>query len=128
MKVTLEKDYKNIYTLADIERAKMIIAAEKDDESTLEDWATYAANEALKNRSEYVREVLKATARTAKNFRIWNAYGCESGEMDVWIEATVETSEGFLKIGAYLSDIWQTGGTPYENFMYIERYSRQGRD
>lgn len=124
MKVTLEKNYKDHYTLGDIERAKAIIKAEKDDETSLEDWARYAAQETLRDVPGYVVEILKATATTAKNKRAWNLYGEDSGNMDIWIEATAETSEGFVKFGAYLSDIWQTGGTDYRNNMYIERYGR----
>lgn len=128
MKVTLEKDYRRCYTLEDLDHAKFIIAAEKEDDETAIGWAEYAVGESLRdddrNSFEYCIEVLKASAITAKNCRAWNLYGEETGDMDVWIEATAKTSMGFVEIGAYLSDIWQTGSTPYRNHMYIQYYKR----
>ena len=124
MKVRLEDNYKSIYTLDDLERAKAIIKSEKEDEETAKGWAVYAAGEALKDSGEVVRRVIEADARTAKNGRIWNEYGEGTGDMDVWIEALAETSEGFIQVGAYLSDIWQTGAKDYMTNMWVERYKR----
>lgn len=122
MKVTLEKDYRSFYTLEDLDRAKAVIAYEKEnDEETVKGWAEYAVREALKGTGDYYMEVLKAEAHTAKNRRAWNAYGENTGDMDVWIEATAETEKGFMKIGAYLSDIWNTGAEDYKNHMYIRK-------
>lgn len=120
MKVTLQKDYRKIYTLDDLGRAKAIIAYEKEnDEETPRGWAEYAIREAGENAIE----ILKATAETARNCRAWNQYGDGSADMDVWIEATAETESGFVKIGAYLSDIWQSGATPYKQHMFIKKAS-----
>ena len=124
MKVKLEKNYKDHYTLSDLERARFIINYEKEDEYTVKDWAEYALREALKGKFDWLREVLKAEARTAKNCRAWNLYSDDSADMDVWIDATAETSYGFIKVGAYLSDIWQTGATEYQDKMYI-RYFKE---
>ena len=129
MKVRLPKDYKSIFTLEQLEQAKLVIAAEKDDDETVKGWAGYAIREALKDEPDYLVDVLKADATVAGNCRIWNQYSVfpaesASGKMDVWIEATAETTEGFIKIGAYLSDIWQTGGTDYREHMYIQRYGK----
>ena len=131
MKVTLEKNYRKYYTLDDLDRARKVIAAEKEDESTVKEWAEMAIREALKNDDgiydDYIVEIFKAEAHTAKNHRAWNAYGyCDPEEantqdMDVWIEFAVETENGYIKGGAYLSDIWQTGGTDYRQHIYIRR-------
>lgn len=131
MKVTLEKDYRKYYTLDDLDRARKVIAAEKEDESTVKEWAEMAIREALKNddgiHDDYIVEIFKAEAHTAKNHRVWNAYGyCDPEEantqdMDVWIKFAAETTKGFIRGGAYLSDIWQTGGTDYRQHMYIRR-------
>lgn len=131
MKVTLEKDYRKYYTLDDLDRARKVIAAEKEDESTVKEWAEMAIHEALKNDDgiydDYIVEIFKAEAHTAKNHRVWNAYGyCDPEEantqdMDVWIKFAAETEKGYIKGGAYLSDIWQTGGTDYRQHMYIRR-------
>lgn len=124
MKVTLEKDYKDFYTVSDLERAKEIIKIEKDDLETPKGWAEYAVREALKGTDEFDRDVLEASARTAKNRKAWNCYYEGSYDMDVWITATARTSKGMIEIGAYLSDIWQSGAAPYKNNMYIQYYAK----
>lgn len=124
MKVTLEKDYRRFYTLEDLDRAKAVIACEKEDDETITGWAEYAAREGLKGINDYVEEVLKASAHTAKNCRAWNKYGIDSQDMDVWIEGIAKTGRGFIEFGAYLSDIWETGATEYKHRMYIQYYKR----
>ena len=124
MKVTLQKDYRKYYTLDDLDRAKMVIAAEKEDEETAIGWAEYAVNEALKNTHDYCRRILEVSARTAKNCRAYNAYGEGTEDMDVWIEGIAKTADGFLEFGAYLSDIWQHGAVEYKHHMYFCRYTK----
>lgn len=122
MKVTLEKDYRKYYTLEDLDRAKAVIKAEKEDDTyTAKEWAEYAAREALKGEKAFLVEVIRAEATTAKNCRVWNRYGDDSADMDVYIRFLAETSEGFIKGGACLSDIWQTGAVEYTKHMYIRR-------
>lgn len=131
MKVTLEKDYRKLYTLDDLDRARKVIAAEKETDCTPKEYAEMAIREALKNddgiADDWIVEIFKAEAHTAKNCRVWNAYGyCDPEEantqdMDVWIEFAAETENGYIKGGAYLSDIWQTGGTRYKQHMFIRR-------
>ena len=133
MKVTLQKDYRQFYTLEDLDRAKMVIASEKEDESTIASWAVYAVNEVLNYLNNGMggyayadeKDILKATARTAKNCRAWNEYGEGSQNMDVWIEATAQTYNCFIEIGAYLSDIWQTGATPYADHVYYRVFEEK---
>lgn len=122
MKVIMNRDCRRFFTLEDMDRAKMVINIEKDDLETAKGWAELALNEALRNKGDYVREVLKATAETAKNCRAWNVYAEGTEDMDIWVEATAETANGFVKIGAYLSDIWQTGAVPYIGHMFIKYY------
>lgn len=122
MKVTLEKDYRKYYTLEDLDRAKAVIAAEKEDEMSAKDWAVYAVGEALRNKDGSLWEILKAEATTAKNCRVWGAYTDDSADMDVYIKFLAETSEGFIEGGAYLTDIWQSEAeTRYKNHMYIRK-------
>lgn len=122
MKVALEKEYRKYYTLEDLERAKAVISYEKEDEETVKGWAEYAAREALNGTNDFLREVIKADAHTARNCRAWNAYGDGTQDMDVWIDFTAETADGFLKGGAYLSDIWQTGAVEYKHHMYFRHF------
>lgn len=118
MKVRLEKDYRKLYTLEKLDMAKAVIAAEKEDEMSAKDWAEYAVREALRNEDGSLVEILKAEATTAMNCRAWNKYG-ETEDMDVWISFVAETTKGFIKGGAYLTDIWESGGTEYKQHMYI---------
>lgn len=120
MKVKLEKDYRKYYTLEKLDMAKAVIAAEKEDEMSPKDWAEYAVREALRNKNESLVEILKAEATTAMNRRAWNRYG-ETEDMDVYIRFLAETTKGFIRGGAYLSDIWQTGATEYKQHMYVRR-------
>lgn len=122
MKVVLEDRYKEFYTVLDLERAKEVIRQEKEDLETAKGWAEYAVHEALKGSDDYLLEVLKASAHTARNLRVWDAYSVGSADMDVWIDALAETRWGFVRVGAYLSDIWQTGAISYKEHMYIKRY------
>lgn len=125
MKVTLEKEYRKYYTLEDMDAAKIVMKYEKDDDEKPAGWLEYAVNEYLKDTAEYCGEIIKAEARTARNCRAWNAYGDGTNNMDVWISGIARTSAGFLEIGAYLSDIWQTGATPYKEHIYAVEYCRK---
>lgn len=125
MKVKLEKEFRRHYTLEELDMAKAVINAEKEDESTAEEWAEYAVREALKKDNgeyaDYLSRVITAKAETAKNYRAWNEYG-ETGNLDVWIEAMAKTYNGFIEVGAYLSDIWKSGAERYKHHMYIRYY------
>ena len=133
MKVTLDKEYRDRYTLSDLERAKEIIKSLKeDDANTTEDYALSAATEALKGvpgivnehgyANDYIIEIIRAKAYTAKNYRVWAGYSDDSQDMDVWVEGIAKTYGGFLEFGAYLTDIWHTGLEDYNQHMYIRYY------
>ena len=123
MKVKLEKDYRNYYTINDLEKAKAVIKFMKEeDSSTVKEYAEYAVREALRDTDVFDHEIITAEAHTAGNRRVWDAYGEGTGSMDVWVEALAETSEGYIKCGAYLTDIWQTGSEHYKQNMYIKRF------
>lgn len=125
MKVAMEKDYKRFYTIEDAEIAKKIIKWEKEEDTeTVAGWAEYAAREALSGTNDYMSEIITASARTAMNYRAWDHFFEGSKNLDVWIEALVRTSYGFIEIGAYLTDIWQSGAEAYKHHMYIQRYKR----
>lgn len=121
MKVTLPDNYKMWMTVDDVERARCIIKAEREDCETAKGWAEYAVREALKGSDEYLRNVLDASAEIAANSRVWDAWE-GGGKFDVLIEATARTTDGFIIVGAFLSDIWQSGAVPYKEHMYIRRF------
>lgn len=122
MLIKLEDRYKDFYTVRDLERARRVIKEQKEDTETAKGWAEYAVREALGNDCDYLVEVLKAKAHTAKNRRAFDRYFEGSDDMDVWVEATAETRYGFIKVGAYLTDIWQTGAEHYKDHMYIQYF------
>lgn len=129
MKVRMDRNYRKRYTLEQVDQAKAVIQYEKEnDDFTVAQWAEMAVHEALKGTSVNAQDwqegwILRAEAATARNGRVWNQYGEGTGDMDVWIDAVARTGEGFVEVGAYLSDIWQTGGTDYRPHMYIKRYA-----
>ena len=126
MKISFPKGYKTWMTLEDVDRTKEVAAGEKEDVFTPKDYAEMAANMALKHESDYFEKVLEAKAEFARNARIWNDYTDNSGNMDIWISATVKTAKGFMEIGAYVTDIWQRLGSDYDyrDQMYIVKYRR----
>ena len=128
MKVAFEKDYKKYLTIAEVEAAKAIIEEQKEDEETASGWAEYAVREALKGTRDYLVKVIEAKAEIAGNCRVWNAYNLDSGKLDIWIDATARTADGFIIIGAYLTDIWETGATPYKQHMWIRYFPEQKKD
>lgn len=131
MKVKLEDKYKELYTVLDLERAKAVIKYEKQcDDYTAAEWAKFAAEEAMREEHGYFVRIIEASAETSRNCNLrgdgtLNAYGEDTYDMDVWITFIAMTSNGFIKGGAYLSDIWRTGANHYKNRMYIDRYVRK---
>lgn len=122
MKVKLEEKYRDLYTLNEVQAARRVIKEVAEDEETAAGWAAYSAREALKGMAVSVREVVKASAETARNCRAWDSYFEGSGHMDVLVQALVETSEGYMEVSAYLTDIWQTGAEDYRAHMYVRRF------
>lgn len=121
MKVTLEDNYREFYTLKEVEQARRLIADMKDDETTAKQAATWAAEAICRTCNDTVKEVFTATATTAGNRRVWNWYGTDSGKFDVWIKGKAETEKGFISFGAYLSDIYSISEDyPMTEHMYIQ--------
>lgn len=123
MKVSLEQNYRSIYTLDDLDRAKMVISAMREDIASTSYYARIAAGHVAKNCGEYLMRVVEANAYTAKNCNVWDAV-CEGSEdMEVWFEIIAKTTEGFVEIGVYWSDINAiTGDNDLRDRMYIIRY------
>lgn len=124
MKVSITKNSKKVITLAEASIAQRIIEdLKQNDEWTAKDYAVMAVRVA--DPKAWDIEVLKASAEIAKNARAWDSLCEDSGTLDVWIEATAQTSNGFVIIGAYLSDIWSisTDNEDYiRSHMYIRRF------
>ena len=125
MNVIMSKESKRIITLEEAPIARAIIANLREDEATATDYIKYAINAACKGSC---LEVFKASAAIAKNRRADNSIIEESKDLDVWIEATAQTSDEFCIIGAYLTDIWSlTGdnGAEIASHMYVRHFVEQ---
>ena len=127
MKVNLDKDYREWFTISDLEKAKEVIRYMKDDESSVKDYAEMAVEHVLlrEDRYETLVRIIEADAVTEPNGRIYDQYG-ETGRMDVWLNITARTDRGYLEVGAYLTDIWQIGSeTDLREHMWIQHYYKQ---
>lgn len=103
MKVRFDKEDKKYFTIAEAPIINAIIKDMKESEENINDDVGYAMH-AL---DEYcTHNVLKAEAKICHNSRVWNYYNDESGTIDIWINATVETNDKFYIIGFCLSDAW----------------------
>lgn len=129
MKVQITDESKKVLTVALIPAAKLIIKSEKEDSFTAADYAEIAAR-LLCREDDSLREVLSARAEIAKNCRVWNAYGdseTSTEELDVWIDFTAETWNGFIRAGAYLSDIWEVGPDDMRETLRSRMYCRYAK-
>lgn len=113
MKVKLEDNYRDIYTVAEYEQAKRVIEASKEDTMPAKEYAIMAVREVLRANCEFANwEILKVTAETCKNLSIaWDGFCEGSGLFDVLLSITVKLSfTQFAEIYAKMSDIWQIDG------------------
>lgn len=129
MRVKMPKNWNEWMTADDVEAAGKLIQSElENDTETTKGYACYAINEALRGIKDSFttqKAILACSAEIAGNARVFDAYFDGSGHLDVWIEATAKTTFGFIEVGAYLTDIWQTGATPYKEHMCIQYYKRR---
>ena len=124
MRVTLPKDYREHFTLAQLDIARNIIRDMKEDDTTPTWYAEIAANHLINKRleSDCLVRIITASAEANRNWKAWNAYSDGSGDMDIWVNAIAETWKGFIKIGAYVSDIWKIGGDVDVTDEFFVRY------
>ena len=106
MIVKLTKQSKAVITLEQLDAAKYIIAACKEDDTA----ASYAelavkAIETTYDVGRGDRKIIDCTAMVLPNSRVWGWWGDESQNLDVWIEGSADCGDAFVRFGAYLSDI-----------------------
>lgn len=117
MKVKVTENTKSAFLISEIECIKVV-------ENAMKEWGGVTKDD-MQILANFVggSEILKAEAEFAKNRNVWNKYGEGSGRADVWVTLTVFDSwKTFKIVGAYLSDIWEIGGTDskeLEGRMYI---------
>ena len=129
MKVNLTAEMKKFITVAEMPAVKKVMQYEKEnDEWTVQDWAKMAARLVFDDNGA---KVIEATARIAKNQRVWDAFDEETRDIDVWIEFTAfsEYRSSFIIAGVYLTDLWQLtkdNADEIKSHMYIRRFEEVG--
>ena len=129
MKVNLTAEMKKFITVAEMPAVKKVMQYEKEnDEWIVQEWAKMAARLVFDDNGA---KVIEATARIAKNPRVWDAFDEETRDIDVWIEFTAfsEYRSSFIIAGVYLTDLWQLtkdNADEIKSHMYIRRFEEVG--
>ena len=129
MKVNLTAEMKKFITVAEMPAVKKVMQYEKENEEwTVQEWAKMAARLVFDDNGA---KVIEATARIAKNQRVWDAFDEETRDIDVWIEFTAfsEYRSSFIIAGVYLTDLWQLtkdNADEIKSHMYIRRFEEVG--
>ena len=129
MKVNLTAEMKKFITVAEMPAVKKVMQYEKEnDDWTVQEWAKMAARLVFDDNGA---KVIEATARIAKNQRVWDAFDEETRDIDVWIEFTAfsEYRSSFIIAGVYLTDLWQLtkdNADEIKSHMYIRRFEEVG--
>lgn len=129
MKVNLTAEMKKFITVAEMPAVKKVMQYEKEnDEWTVQEWAKMAARLVFDDNGA---KVIEATARIAKNQRVWDAFDEETRDIDMWIEFTAfsEYRSSFIIAGVYLTDLWQLtkdNADEIKSHMYIRRFEEVG--
>ncbi len=127
MKVALPKDYRKLFTLEEMDIARKIIHDMKDDDFTPALYAEIAIDHWLRHHTadDGRVTVLTATAEISKNRMAWNAYSDNSRQMDIWVRVVAKTYDGYLELGAYLTDIWSIApDTDFTDRMFAQYFTR----
>ena len=110
MKVTLTKKTMENIKASQLDPAKEVVRACREDESSAAEYATYAVNCILHDTYESCASILQCSAEVMPNCRVWGLWGNETENLDVWIEGIADCYDSFVRFGAYLSDIWSING------------------
>ena len=125
MKVKLTQEFKKEITVAMMPTVREVIAYMKEDDGTVEGYAEIAINAAYDGRAFNIK-IFEASAEIAGNRNVLNLYNDHSADLDIWIDVIAYVNcEEFIKLGAYLSDIWQIDNSNKKEIashMYIRRF------
>ena len=118
MKIRITTDSKKLLTLSEMPAVREIQRQEAEDTMTASEYLQMAAHVASRSNADF--QIFGASASIAKNCRIWEYYGADTGALDIWLEGLAfDPYEGAFLIGAYLSDIFNiTGGPSDEDIRY----------
>ena len=131
MKVTLPKNYKQQFTIENLEQAKKVIALCKQDTTPIQDYAKNAINEIIAHGNtgaSWLHAIYHVSAEVVLNKRYthcWDQFGDDTGYMDVELEIVAETADGFIKAWCSMIDIWQIDGeTDLADNWYYQYFRR----
>lgn len=122
MKVTMPINWETLLSAGEYKNAKSIIKECRGDGNTAKDWAEYAGNELAKELGGVCSKIFEASAEISP-CKEFGAFDVQYGYLNVIINFTAYISRSWednliVEAGAYLSDIWQTGVTPYSPWCY----------
>lgn len=124
MKVVIPFEMKGVLTLAELPAAKELIKRMRED-NDFDQYALSAARVASGINDSFA--VFNQTAKIAKNERVQDYFGDNSGNLDVWLEfLAFSFFSGCYLVGVYLSDVYQITGTASDKdlrqHMFIREY------
>lgn len=124
MKVNLTAEMKKFITVAEMPAVKKVMRCANEEECTATDLARVAARLVFDDNGA---KVIEATARIAKNQRVWDAFDEETRHIDIWVEFTAfsEYRSSFIIAGVYLTDLWQLttdNADEIKSHMYIRQF------
>lgn len=107
MKVKVTADARKWLTLEQAPIVNEIVRWMKEDTFTAKDYAEMACRGIF----GACAKVYEADAEIAGNSRIADAYGPNTGKLDVWVNYTAQV-DGHLMVqgGSYVTDIWNLDG------------------
>lgn len=130
MKINMPKNYRQIFTLEEYDQVKNMIAILKDDGTPVTYYAEMAAQEVIRHGNtpaSWLDEIVSVKAEAEINRSLgYDFMGENCGQADVCLTVIAETGEGFLKIWAMLSDVFQVDGTAnFAHKWYYKYYGEQ---
>ena len=126
MKIRITTDSKKVLTLSEMPAVREIQRQEAEDTMTAAEYLEMAARVASRSNAGF--QIFGESASIAKNCRIWEYYGADTGTLDIWLEGLAfNPAEGAFMIGAYLSDIFNITGNPADDqlvrdHMFVKEY------
>lgn len=124
MKVNFTAEMRKYIAFVEMPAVKKVMEYAKEDAYSAKDWAKVATRIVFDDNGA---KVIEATARIAKNQRVWDAFDEETRHIDIWVEFTAfsEYRSSFIIAGVYLTDLWQLttdNADEIKSHMYIRQF------
>ena len=124
MKVNFTAEMRKYIAFAEMPAVKKVMEYAKEEAYSAKDWAKVATRIVFDDNGA---KVIEATARIAKNQRVWDAFDEETRHIDIWVEFTAfsEYRSSFIIAGVYLTDLWNLtsdNAAEIKSRMYIRQF------